>query len=502
MIANNLRTEDKSGLVNGDHLSLLSIASTLRRGSPTDEDINHISGQKANIASKDDSLNMNIDETVDKMSDLSLKSKSEALSSIGNKYANCGHYWEAIRYYSKAISLYDEDYRLYCNRSFCYEKLLKYEDSLADALRSVILMPTRPKPYFRQGKALIGLKRYADAEKAFNKILQINANCEDTKKELLKTRYLALRDQGLSIDDASIVAINHKSIDEAIEASADKQRTSIRSEGDSQTNTSYDYFNHLKPFIKSHENSDRQQKQLILKTINGFNPSFNGFQQKMVHNLSNKRSQSRPPTRVTQFYSNSNQMKATNSFGAKPLYKRSNSVDNIFRYKQKTNEQMSREQAFQRSDVKRFREYRLPKNLFGYKGLWIGNVSPNCKVTQLRTIFGRFGPVDYVNVVSHSYCAFVNYQNPNSPRIAIANLYGQTIPGVSNGERPLVFRFIPSNDQKDLHFMRPYQPKGTNECYFWRTTGCKDWNCPLIHYPICRGIDFQPWMKNKYKKFF
>lgn len=487
MLANSLLTEDNCG----QNLSLLSIASALRRGSPTDEDINLITGQKsfsANFALKEETLN--IDETLEKMSHLSLKNKSEALSSIGNKYANCGHYSDAIRYYSKAISLYDEDYRLYCNRSFCYEKLMKFEDSLADALRSVILMPTRPKPYFRQGKALIGLKRYSDAEKAFNKILEINLNCEDTQKELLKTRYLALRDEGLSVDDASIAAINHKSIKQAVEAlqtmAGKQQRANIQCEGDSKLNIKYEYLNDSKPFIRSHNNNDRYKQFMALKTNNRFNQNMNGFQR-----FAHKRSQSsaRPPTTF-------NHSNALNGFALKPMNKRSTSVDNIYRYKKN-------EQPFQRLDsVKRFKEYRLPKNLFGYKGLWIGNVSPNCKVTQLRAIFSRFGPVDYVNVVSNSFCAFVNYQNTNSPRIAMANLFGQIIPGVSNGERPLVYRFIPSNDQKDLHFMRPYQPKGTNECYFWRTTGCKDWNCPLIHYPICRGVDFQPWMKNKYKKLY
>ncbi|CAG2168962.1 unnamed protein product, partial [Oppiella nova] len=58
----------------------------------------------------------------------------------------------------------------------------------------------------------------------------------------------------------------------------------------------------------------------------------------------------------------------------------------------------------------------------------------------LRQIFIRYGPLDYVNVVPQSYCAFVNYHNHQSPRVAIAALYGQTVTGVSNGFRPLVFR--------------------------------------------------------------
>ncbi|XP_054163611.1 uncharacterized protein LOC128961402 [Oppia nitens] len=489
--------EDKSetGLISGDtNLSLLSIASALRRGSPLNEGINQTIGDKVvskliGVANTEQSSELSINETIEQMSDLSLNKKSETLQSIGNRLANNGLYMEAIKYYSKAIAFYDEDYRLYCNRSFCYEKLMKYEESLADALRSVILMPTKPKPYFRQGKALIGLKRYSDAEKAFIKILQINGNCEDTNKELLKTRYLALRDYGLNIEDASLAAINYNSIEVAIKASEDKNKK-IANNLLTNRSTSYDSLMDPNLFEDNKQSNQcnhqyRQWMQSEKQSISTTKNHFNGY----------RRSQSRPPARQTFSCVNCSHSSHTNCSNASKspqyVHKRSQSVDNALRVKRQ-------DQVFVRKH--KIAEHRLPKNLFGYKGLWIGNVSPGCRPSLLWSIFAKYGPLDYVNVVPKSYCAFVNYFDKNSPRIAIASLYGQTVCGVSNGERPLVFRFIPSNDQKDLHYMRPYQPRGTNECYFWRTTGCKDHKCPLLHYPMCKGIDFQPWMNRKFKK--
>jgi tetratricopeptide (TPR) repeat protein len=485
-------------------LSLQSIASALRRGSALDEDITQTHPMAQTSQNMTSLLpEMSIADTMDLTSDQSLKRKSETLQTVGNRLANSGLYVEAIRYYSKAIALYDEDYRLYCNRSFCYERLMKFEDSLADALRSVILMPTRPKPYFRQGKALIGLKRYTDAEKAFHKILQMNGKCEDTAKELLKTRYLALRDNGMDVEAASLAAISHDTIDEAIKASADNRMITIGSDGSPKTSTMNDTNSgdDMNAAIGGHksganfQDNERRFRKHWTPTDKQFLPFNQRFHDNRQHY---RRSQSRPPgARVSQTSYGNNSATVTSY-----LPKRSHSVDNINRVKRSEQPTL----PVDNFSAKRFKgtgadtQNRLPKNLFGYKGLWIGNVSPDCKPALLRQIFMRYGPLDYVNVVPQSYCAFVNYHNHQSPRVAIAALYGQTVTGVSNGFRPLVFRFIPSNDQKDLHYMRPYQPRGTNECYFWRTTGCRDFNCPLLHYPVCRGIDFQPWMHKKCHK--
>lgn len=48
--------------------------------------------------------------------------------------------------------------RLLGNRSYCLEKLGRYEEALADAEAALALQPGWPKGSFRKGKALRGLQ--------------------------------------------------------------------------------------------------------------------------------------------------------------------------------------------------------------------------------------------------------------------------------------------------------------------------------------------------------
>lgn len=49
-------------------------------------------------------------------------------------------------------------HRLFGNRSYCYEKLQRYEEALEDATAALRLQPGWPKGLFRKGKALRGLQ--------------------------------------------------------------------------------------------------------------------------------------------------------------------------------------------------------------------------------------------------------------------------------------------------------------------------------------------------------
>lgn len=121
-----------------------------------------------------------------------------------------------------------------------------------------------------------------------------------------------------------------------------------------------------------------------------------------------------------------------------------------------------------------------PTNLFAYRGLWVGNISPKCTVATLRNLFSRYGQVLSVRVLTDKFCAFLSFDNPDSPVAAIADLYNSCVEDVSNEWRPLKFRFIPTADQPDLNYARPVQPRNNNnECYFWRTTGCNSGKCLL-----------------------
>ena len=57
-----------------------------------------------------------------------LKSTFKALAIKGNELAKQQEYTKAIEKFSEAIELNIKDYRLYGNRSFCFDKLEKYQE--------------------------------------------------------------------------------------------------------------------------------------------------------------------------------------------------------------------------------------------------------------------------------------------------------------------------------------------------------------------------------------
>lgn len=130
----------------------------------------------------------------------------------------------------------------------------------------------------------------------------------------------------------------------------------------------------------------------------------------------------------------------------------------------------------------------------GYYGVWIGNVSSKCRKKTLLNTFSKYGRVENVNIINSSFCAFISYNNPKSPSLAIGSLYGKVLEGISNNGKTL-FRFAPGIHQ-DNHLPKKVKRKGTGkECYWWRTTGCPWKNCPKLHMPISKEVDFQPWMR-------
>lgn len=52
---------------------------------------------------------------------------SRQLAMQGNQLAGNQNYEEAVRFFTKAISLFNNDCRYYGNRSYCYDRLEIYE---------------------------------------------------------------------------------------------------------------------------------------------------------------------------------------------------------------------------------------------------------------------------------------------------------------------------------------------------------------------------------------
>ncbi|NXB98634.1 TTC31 protein, partial [Orthonyx spaldingii] len=84
--------------------------------------------------------------------------QSLALAGHGIMAAQMGQHTEAVWAFTLALELNPWEHRLLGNRSYCLEKLGRYEEALADAEAALRLQPGWPKGSFRKGKALRGLQ--------------------------------------------------------------------------------------------------------------------------------------------------------------------------------------------------------------------------------------------------------------------------------------------------------------------------------------------------------
>ncbi|KAM7113065.1 tetratricopeptide repeat protein 31 isoform 2-T2 [Ciconia maguari] len=122
--------------------------------------------------------------------DASVVEQSLILAGRGNEAAQKGRYAEAVQAFTEAVKLNPREHRLFGNRSYCYEKLRRYEEALRDAQVSLGLQPGWPKGFFRKGKALRGLKRYAEAARTFEELLRLDGANADAAAQLEACRAL------------------------------------------------------------------------------------------------------------------------------------------------------------------------------------------------------------------------------------------------------------------------------------------------------------------------
>ncbi|XP_059673808.1 tetratricopeptide repeat protein 31 [Gavia stellata] len=116
--------------------------------------------------------------------DMSVVEQSLILAGRGNQAAQKGRYAEAVQAFTEAVKLNPREHRLFGNRSYCYEKLQRYEEALRDAQVSLGLQPGWPKGLFRKGKALRGLERYAEAASTFRELLCLDGSDAEAAAQL------------------------------------------------------------------------------------------------------------------------------------------------------------------------------------------------------------------------------------------------------------------------------------------------------------------------------
>ncbi|KAM4611336.1 uncharacterized protein ACJ7VT_012037 isoform 2-T2 [Polymixia lowei] len=125
-----------------------------------------------------------------------MKRRGASLTEQGIRIFKQGQYSQAVDMFTAAIHCDPKDHRFFGNRSYCYWCLELYSSALSDAQRSIQLAPDWPKGYFRRGSALMGLKRYVEAEKAMEQVLKLDQNCEEASTELFNCRVLQLMELG------------------------------------------------------------------------------------------------------------------------------------------------------------------------------------------------------------------------------------------------------------------------------------------------------------------
>lgn len=94
------------------------------------------------------------------------------LKQKGNSALEEGRYEEAIKHYTEAIGLDENNHVLYSNRSAAFAKAGKYKQALEDAEKTVNLKPDWGKGYSRMGSALAYLGKLNESIKAYETGLQ------------------------------------------------------------------------------------------------------------------------------------------------------------------------------------------------------------------------------------------------------------------------------------------------------------------------------------------
>ncbi|XP_056264913.1 uncharacterized protein LOC130189923 isoform X2 [Pseudoliparis swirei] len=150
------------------------------------------------------------------------KRRGESLTVQGIQMFGRGRYSHAVDMFTAAIHCDPTDHRFYGNRSCCLWCLQRFPAALADAHRAVQLAPDWPKGHFRKGCALMGLKRFREAEASMLQVLLLDGGCKEASRKLVACRALQLTKLGS--EEAQSKALLEKSTGvQALAASPEAQ---------------------------------------------------------------------------------------------------------------------------------------------------------------------------------------------------------------------------------------------------------------------------------------
>ncbi|XP_072459496.1 sperm-associated antigen 1 [Notamacropus eugenii] len=118
-----------------------------------------------------------------------------ALKEEGNEFVKKGKYKEAVDKYSECLEINHSECVIYTNRALCYLKLCQFEEAKQDCDGALEIEEANVKALYRRGLAHKGLKNYQESFNDFNKVLLIDPNVSEAKKELKEiTMFLSNKD--------------------------------------------------------------------------------------------------------------------------------------------------------------------------------------------------------------------------------------------------------------------------------------------------------------------
>ncbi|XP_040887022.1 tetratricopeptide repeat protein 31-like isoform X2 [Toxotes jaculatrix] len=301
---------------------------------------------------------------------------STELAVIGNKFAGSGDFNMAVKYFTNAIKFNPTEFKLFGNRSFCFEKMQEYEKALTDAELCLNMCPGWVKGLFRKGRALAGLKRYGEAAQAFRDVLKLDSSYSEAEQELMRVQITQLMEYGFTREQSSNALIIHGTVNKALEVLSQ--------------------LNHLPGAV---QNPTLPPAQVV--NVTGVSPVLSA----------NTNPASAAPSRPLQF-----QDASKTSLKNKPL----GSVQNM------SNVQGQLKPVY--NQAMKSNEYsRSPLELFP---IWVGNLISPVTDAEITNLFSEAGVVYSVKVLVSKRCAFVNFTKQEYCDEAIRRFHGFELNGI------------------------------------------------------------------------
>ncbi|XP_014852189.1 PREDICTED: uncharacterized protein LOC106923583 isoform X2 [Poecilia mexicana] len=297
---------------------------------------------------------------------------STDLAIIGNKFASTGDYSMAVKYFTDAIKYNPKEFKLFGNRSFCFEKMQEYEKALTDAELALSVSPGWVKGLFRKGKALAGLKRYKEAADAFRDVLKRESSYAEAAQELMRVQIIQLMAYGFTREQSSNALIIHGSVDKALEVLSKLHRPPGAVLNGSLPPAQLANVTGVSPVLSANsspapvasaQSHDATKKPLLDKPLG------------LVQNIPDVDNQSKPAY---------NQAGRINSDGT-------------------------------------------PPELFP---VWVGNLCFPVTEAMISKLFSKAGPVFSVKLLTVKRCAFVNFTKQEHCDEAIRRLHGYDLQGI------------------------------------------------------------------------